>query len=68
MNGTDPAGTAPEEPRVAAAGEYLPDLLPPRPPTSAGVPNGAPERDPADNWAVSEPLPSFGEAPGGIKT
>lgn len=35
------------------------------PPVSPGTPNGAPERDPADNWGVTygEPLPSVADSP-----
>jgi len=44
--------SAAEEPRAAAPGEYLPDLLTERPPTDPGRTGGAPDgRDPADNWA-----------------
>jgi hypothetical protein len=58
--------SAAEEPRVAAPGEYLPDLLTERPPTDPGRPGGAPDgRDPAGNWGVdySKPLPSTEGSP-----
>jgi hypothetical protein len=58
--------SAAEEPRAAAPGEYLPDLLTERPPTDPGRPGGAPDgRDPAHNWGVtySEPLPSVEGSP-----
>jgi hypothetical protein len=58
--------SAAAEPRVAAPGEYLPDLLTERPPTDPGRPGGAPDgRDPAGNWGVTcdEPLPSVAASP-----
>jgi hypothetical protein len=58
--------SAAEEPRAAAPGEYLPDLLTERPATDPGRPGGAPDgRDPADCWGVDygEPLPSVAGSP-----
>jgi hypothetical protein len=61
--------TAPQEPRAAAPGEYLPDLLAPLPPVSAGdVPAGnrdlwGAERDPASNWGVPVEVPSAADSP-----
>jgi hypothetical protein len=52
------------EPRVAAPGEYLPDLLTERPPTDPGRPGGAPDgRDPADNWGVPVEVPTVADSP-----
>jgi hypothetical protein len=50
---------AAEGPRVAAPGEYLPDLLTERPPTDPSRAGGAPDgRDPADCWGVPVEVPT----------
>ena len=52
-----------EGPRVAAPGEYLPDLLTERPPTDPGRPGGAPDgRAPADNWGVPVEVPAVADS------
>ena len=64
--------SAAEEPRVAAPGEYLPDLLTERPPTDPGQPGGAPDgRDPAGNWGMDydhEPVTGPGNHMAELKT
>jgi hypothetical protein len=61
--------SAAQEPRAAAPGEYLPDLLTERPLASPGdVPAGSKdlwggERHPAGNGAPGEPLPSVENSP-----